>query len=343
MKDIITFILVSVLIFATVNGDDNKISPILFNPLKASVPTTLTTFPITASNSTHLPELLLLGFKKEYLDNGILFYVITRIFGITPEKLTLSAKITNSTTNLRFLEDLQFACPLDKDKDKGNNIYTFKCENKGYNVSELVVDLDTVKVDGQDLEKLSTAELTKDLNKNTEIGSSILDKEIIVMKECSFADSDKNVVIEGKFEKDIPENEPKNPYLLVTDGDKKQNVPYTYSKNDDKDILTLDNKASINEDLNGKMGRINDNKSLILEFADGHGNPNFNSTEIVRRKSSSSGLSTGGIVAIVIPCIAVLLAVAGLAFILGNRTKPPMENIENKTIGINSSAAINNK
>ena len=258
MKDIITFILVSVLIFATVNGDDNKISPILFNPLKASVPTTLTTFPITASNSTHLPELLLLGFKKEYLDNGILFYVITRIFGITPKKLTLSAKITNSTTNLRFLEDLQFACPLDKDKDKGNNTYTFKCENKGYNVSELVVDLDTVKADGQDLKKLSTAELTKDLNKNTEVGDLILDKEIIVMKECSFADS-KNVVIEGNFEKNISENEPNNPYLLVIDGDEKQNVPYTYSKNDDKDILTLDNKASINANLHEKMGRINDN------------------------------------------------------------------------------------
>ena len=341
MKDILTFILVSVLIFAIVNGDDNKISPILFNPLKASVPTPLSTFPITTSNGTHLPDLLLLGFKKEHLDNGILFYVITRIFGITPKELTLNAKITNSTTNLRFLEDLQFTCPLDK--DKGNNIYSFKCKNEGYNVSELVVDLDTVKVDGQDLEKLSTAELTKDLNKNTEVGDSILDKEIIVMKECSFADSDKNVVIEGKFEKAISENEPKNPYLLVIDGDKKQNVPYTYSKNDDKDILTLDNKASINANLHGAMGRINDDKSLILEFADGQGNPNFNSTEIVRRKSSSSGLSTGGIVAIVIPCIAVLLAVAGLAFILGNRTKPPMENIENKTIGINSSAAINNK
>ena len=342
MKDIITFILVSVLIFATVNGDDNKISPILFNPLKASVPTTLTTFPITASNSTHLPELLLLGFKKEYLDNGILFYVITRIFGITPEKLTLSAKITNSTTNLRFLEDLQFTCPLDKDKDKGNNIYTFKCENKGYNVSELVVDLNTVKIYDKKLEILYTAELTKDLNKNAEVGDLILDKKIIVMSECSFGDS-KNVEIEGKFDKPISENEPKNPYLLVTDGDKKEYVPYTYSKNDAKDILTLDNKASINTDLNRKMGRINDNKSLILEFANGNGNPNFNSTEIVGRKSSRSGLSTGGIVAIVIPCIAVLLAVAGLAFILGNRTKPPMENIENKTIGINSSAAINNK
>ena len=340
MKDILTFILVSVLIFAIVNGDDNKISPILFNPLKASVPTTLTTFPITATNSTHLSNLLLLGFKKERLDNGILFYVITRIFGITPKKLTLSAKITNSTTNLRFLEDLQFTCPLDK--DKGNNIYTFKCENKGYNVSELVVDLNTVKIDDKKLEKLSTAELTKDLNKNAEVGDLILDKEIIVMSECSFGDS-KNVEIEGKFDKPISENDPKNPYLLVTDGDKKEYVPYTYSKNDAKAILTLDNKASINTDLNEIMGRINDNKSLILEFADGHGNPNFNSTEIVRRKSSRSGLSTGGIVAIVIPCIAVLLAVAGLAFILGNRTKPPMENIENKTIGINSSAAINNK
>lgn len=340
MKDILTFILVSALIFAIVNGDDNKISPILINPLKVSVPTTLSTFP-AQQTANQLPNLLLLGFQKEYLDKGILFYVITRIIGASPNELTLTAKITKSTTNLRFLEDLQFTCPLNK--TKGNDIYTFECRNEGYNVSELIVNLETVKVDGQNLDKLNTAELTKNLNENTEVGDLILDKDIIVMQGCSFADSDKNVVIEGKFQKPIPENDPKNPYLLVTDGIKKENVPYTYSKNDVKDILTLDNKDSINTDLNKQMGRINDDKSFILEFADVYANPNFNSTEIIRRKSSSSGLSTGGIVAIVIPCIAVLLAVAGLAFILGNRTKPPMQNIENTTIGINSSATINNK
>ena len=343
MKDILTFILVSALIFAIVNGDDNKISPILLNPLKVSVPT-FSTIPATPSNSTYqLPNRLLLGFKKEHLDKGILFYVITRIIiGFTPNKLTLTANITNSTTNLRFLEELEFDCPLNK--SNGNNIYTFECADERYNVSELIVNLDKVEFNGQKLDRSSTAELTKNLDENTEVVDLILNKDIIVMKGCSFADSDKNVVIEGKFEISISENDPENPYLLVFDGTKKDNVPYTYSKDDAKDILTLDNKYSINTDLNKIMGRINDEKSLILEFADGQGNPNFNSTDsYTRRKSSSSGLSTGGIVAIVIPCIAVLLAVAGLAFIMGNRTKPPMQNIENTTLGINSSATMNNK
>ena len=224
MKDILTFILVSALIFAIVNGDDNKISPILLNPLKVSVPTPFSTYPATPSNSTQnqLPDLLLLGFKKDYLDKGILFYVITRIIGITPNTLTLTATITNSTTNLRFLEELPFTCPLNK--SNGNNIYTFECSDERYNVSELIVKLDSVEINGQKLGQLSTAELTKNLNENTEVGDLILGKDIIVMKGCSFADSDKNVVIEGKFEISISENEPKSPYLLVINGTKKENV-----------------------------------------------------------------------------------------------------------------------
>jgi len=189
---------------------------------------------------------------------------------------------------------------------------------------------------------LSSAKLTSNLAKNNEVGDLLLNKEIIVMENCNFADSDKNIVIEGKFEKDISEKLD-NPYLLVTDGENKRNVVYTYDKTGEKDRLTLDNKVPINTDLHGQIGRINNDTSFILSFTDRTGNPNYNftETEIIKR-SSSSGLSTGAIVAIVIPCIAVLLAAAALAFILGNRTKPPMQNLDN-TVGVNSSSIINNK
>ena len=342
MKDILTFILVSVLIFAIVNGDDdNSLSSKFHNSLKATIPETVFTVPApvadNSSYSNNLPELLLIGFEKIYIDNGILFYVITRIIkyiGYEPNNLTLTAAIEKSSTNLRFLEDLEFNCPLYKTE---GNIYTFKCENSDYNASQLVVNLDSVKIDDQKLKPLSSAKLTSNLAKNNEVGDLLLNKEIIVMENCNFADSDKNIVIEGKFEKDISREKLDNPYLLVTDGENKRNVVYTYDKTGEKDRLTLDNKVPINTDLHGQIGRINNDTSFILSFTNSTGNPNYNftETEIIKR-SSSSGLSTGAIVAIVIPCIAVLLAAAALAFILGNRTKPPMQNLDN-TVGVNSS------
>ena len=345
MKDILTFILVSVLIIAIVNGDDdNSLSSKFHNSLKATFPVTIYTTPKPvaedSSNSNNLPKLLLIGFEKDYINKGILFYVITRIIGYEPNSLTLTANVERSRTNLRFLEDLEFNCPLDKTE---GNIYTFKCENFEYNASQLVVDLDSVKIGGQNLAHYSSAKLTSNLAENNNVGKLLLNKEIIVMENCDFVDSDKNVVIEGKFENDISGNELNNPYLLVTDGENERNVGYTYKKIDAKDTLTLDNKVPINTNLHGQIGRINDNKSFILAFTEGRGNPNYNftETEIIKR-SSSSGLSTGAIVAIVIPCIAVLLAAAALAFILGNRTKSPMQNLDN-TVGVNSSSIMNNK
>lgn len=59
-------------------------------------------------------------------------------------------------------------------------------------------------------------------------------------------------------------------------------------------------------------------------------------------KKSSGGLSTGGIVGVVIPSCVVLLGAAGLAFFLSRRAipSPPMNNFANKTIGVASSEAV---
>ena len=241
MKDILTFILVSVLIFAIVNGDDdNSLSSKFHNSLKATFPETIYSTPPPvdedSSNSNNLPKLLLIGFEKDYINKGILFYVITRIIGYEPNSLTLTANVERSRTNLRFLEDLEFNCPLDKTE---GNIYTFKCENSEYNASQLVVDLDSVKIGGQNLAHYSSA---KFINKCYKTLAT-------------------------------------NPYLLVTDGENERNVGYTYKKIDAKDTLTLDNKVPINTNLHGQIGRINDNKSFILAFTDRTGNPNYNFTE----------------------------------------------------------------
>ena len=77
-------------------------------------------------------------------------------------------------------------------------------------------------------------------------------------------------------------------------------------------------------------------------------NPSVNKAQY--SKKSSSGLSGGAIVAIILPCIAVLLAVLGLVFYLSKSSSGavagpavPMENLGNNTLGISSSSYVVNK
>ena len=88
-------------------------------------------------------------------------------------------------------------------------------------------------------------------------------------------------------------------------------------------------------------------RSLILDFKD-RSNTKVKDNKVY--KTSSGGLSTGGIVAVAVPTCAVLLGVAGLSFYLSrnNSTPPPQiktmsnMNMQNNTMGViaNSSEAV---
>ena len=116
------------------------------------------------------------------------------------------------------------------------------------------------------------------------------------------------------------------------------------NKTDDKDYYYLESKGSnylTYTNLNYAIANITTkNKIFILDFKEGE-----NSTilsEKVEIKKNSGGLSTGGIVAIVIPACIVLLGVGGLAFFLSRRTVPPppqLKNIANNTMGVAASSA----
>ena len=86
---------------------------------------------------------------------------------------------------------------------------------------------------------------------------------------------------------------------------------------------------------------LNNNSHLILSFNDTKsGNVDFSSSKNENHPylKRSGGLSTGGIIAIILPCIAALVAVAAVTFLLGKKTvPPPIQNLGNNTIGINSS------
>ena len=81
------------------------------------------------------------------------------------------------------------------------------------------------------------------------------------------------------------------------------------------------------------------NRMLLLDFKEGE------NTAFIEKKnvpSRSNGLSTGGIIAIIIPTCLVLLGVTALAFYLSRKPTPPspIKNIGNNTIGVASTEAI---
>lgn len=115
---------------------------------------------------------------------------------------------------------------------------------------------------------------------------------------------------------------------------------------DDKTYYLLETKGSNNiagADLKYSLLNITTQKEIaIIDFQEGI-NGTLKEPKVIKKKSG--GLSTGGIIAIVIPSCVVLLGVAGLAFFLSRRAIPPpsVKNMTNNTVGVASSEAVVNQ
>ena len=82
-----------------------------------------------------------------------------------------------------------------------------------------------------------------------------------------------------------------------------------------------------------------DNRMGILDFKEGENSTFIENTYVPKKKK---GLSTGAIVAIIIPSCIVLLGVSALVFLLSRKPLPAQQikNIGNNTIGVASSEAV---
>ena len=123
-------------------------------------------------------------------------------------------------------------------------------------------------------------------------------------------------------------------------------VPATLSTGNNNEInIIFTPKKSIHSNLEGVIGKMKDGKNIYLNFIN-EDNAKLDYSPISynwnKNKKSSGGLSAGGIVAIIIPCILVLLIAAGLAFFLGR--KPSINSDPNigNTIGVASSSNVVN-
>ena len=133
-----------------------------------------------------------------------------------------------------------------------------------------------------------------------------------------------------------------NPRRIPCVGEVKTN------KTDDKKYYYLESKGSnylTYTDLNYAIANITTQDQIfIIDFQEGE-----NSTILPEKeqyKKNSGGLSTGGICAIVIPALVVLLGVGALVFFLSRRavpSPPQMKNIANNTMGVVASSEAINK
>ena len=171
----------------------------------------------------------------------------------------------------------------------------------------------------------------------------------IILENANFTSQSPNSFkIKGKGLDDYYDSE--NIYLITTVNGSPKKIQcsgkYDRDNSDDVKYYFLQSKGSNNlAGANLSYALLNyttkENEMAILDFADNQ--KNANGTILppkVDYKKKSGGLSTGGIIAIVIPAVLVLLGVGALAFFLSRRAvpSPPIKNIGNNTMGVVASS-----
>ena len=295
---------------------------------------------IEATNSTELlPRILLLGYDNyDYSSNILSFFTYVRFFETNP--LNTFIIIIQVYGNLRVLqekvENTTVTCKLIS--STSNDIYNY------YGTSAVVGSITKVEiVQVPFTDKTSLAE-NMEKNLQNQKGNILSDKGFIVLDECSISTSiNKNPIIicsvDSYTNSSLDNSELK--LHIINNNDKTLEVPAIIKKNDNGSVqIEIEPIYSLNSNLNKTLGTITNGENIYLVFNEGEDSnlvyTPYNGVHISKR--NTRGLSAGGIVAIILPCLAVLIAIGAVVFFLGKKNiTSPLGNIGNNTIGINSS------
>ena len=300
----------------------------------------ITTIPFTTvqeeQNVTKLvQDKLLLGFDHyNYASNILQFFAYIRYLLMEGENRFLLPLIL--TRNLRNLHDNRenATCSL---ISNNSNIYKYNCSivNMTGTINNVEVDIKSSGFNSSKLANITGKSL------QDQKGDKISDKGFVIIYNCQIQKDGDNIIINGKNDSSFVGS---NSVLYVANNDNNiVEIPATLTyKNKDEVELKLTPKRSIPSNLNETLGKINDDKNIYLIFEKTDLEFTAPSHHIYQGKKSSGGLSAGGIVAIILPCIAVLLAITAVAYLFGRKQTvvPPTQNIGNNTIGINSSTNV---
>ena len=298
-------------------------------------------------NSTVSNEVILLGFDNFKKDKN------TFIFNTNLKKIDPDFKIKGLSFPvyiyyqkiLRFLEERQIStCACD---DDSNDLVECACrgssEREDYTRIELIEDF-TLNGEKNNLALSSIAEDQK--SKINEQKNDIFQKNgvVAIMKDAILEDDSSKFNLKGRTDA-IGKFPTSNSNLMVM---KYSNISTNFSCSgeiDSSDYILHCKKSSIGNrfNLNNTIAEINgDSKEkMLIQFKTGD-NSFINSTRLndhYIKKSKKKGLSTGGIIAIIIPTILVLVGALAIAIMLNRNPNPQLHN----PVGISSSSNINEK
>ena len=297
-------------------------------------------------NSTVSNEVILLGFDDFRKINK------TFIFNANLKKFDPNFKIKSLTfpvnlyykKNLRVLDERQDStCDCDDSNEIVECLCRGSCENENYTRIELIEDF-AINGEKNNLALSSIAEEQKRKINNQKNDIFQKDGVVVIMKDAILEDFSSKFNLRGS--PDTLYNFPtSNSNLMVM---KYNNKTTNFSCNgeiESNDYILHCNKSSfgIRLDLNNTIAEIDgDSKEkMLIQFQTGD-NSFINSTrrsDYLIKKSKKKGLSTGGIIAIIIPTIIVLLGVLGLAFMLNRNQNSQLQN----PVATTSTSNINEK
>lgn len=240
-------------------------------------------------------------------------------------------------------------------------LFIFSCDitNNNNNISRVNYS-ETFKINNTEEINMTLSTLAR-ASKNditSETSNKLLSTEIVPLRNAGITKQSTNsFVIRGNkinlnTDNSLENYESQNIKLVSTKNGFKREIPCEGKNSKDKDdefyyFLSCKSYDTIDRDLNNSYCYFEKDKtkSLLVQFGEN------NSTELYdydyRYKKKSSGLSTGGIIAIIIPSIIVLLGVLGLAMALRNKSPTPplrdmVNNNNNNTVGVvgNSSEVV---
>jgi hypothetical protein len=298
------------------------------------------------------PEKLLLGVDNYKFENSTIYFFAKFLIESLELFKTEEVFTLNINNNLRFLQNspINVICYYERNI---STIYEYHC-NHSYNGN-----IQSIKL-SYNGKMTDYAKYSLDNLQNQK--GDIIPLDFIYITNCTIVDEDNAIINGNAGNNNIPNNTNSIMYVLI--GDSKEDIPTTFIKKDNNGNydLKLNLKKDLSSDMNNKQGLVEidgKNKTYILFFNEDETsklNYKYNTKDpstfnkAYNSKKSSSGLSGGAIVAIILPCIAALLAVLGLAFYLGKSSSGavagppiPMENLGNNTIGISSSSNVVNK
>ena len=269
------------------------------------------------------------------------------------EILIITIKIKYKIINRRLEENemKQVECKLVKTTFENQDKYNCSFETNGEEIDNIQINNNFVFKD-QVVEIASKTPLAlKYMNNLENVGNSdLFDKKLYILDNATNnIDNDKK---EFNITGIIDDKNFNFENLILTissdmENDKDYSIPCKVINNKEKNYtLKCNSNDDIKGNLDGAFANLG-NENLIVNFVS-NSNNKLNFTSPIEKinnipyKKKKNGISTGGIVAIIVSCVALLVIATGLAFYCKKKPVPPESNASESIKNEISNVNINN-